>query len=166
MCKCIVERRSCLQAKPHVTTCSWSERRKKNSQKVSTVYRLCLSHENSLSRKIYGARPSLIPECVDALLLDLWSRHVKSKVLLVGLQILSSFTDFLCPGQAPKRVWWASVPSAATGSILEVFYDDGAVDGRGVVVGCLPWSVGGGFGDHRQVGAGLVRTRAWASVVA
>jgi hypothetical protein len=33
------------------------------------------------------------------------------------------------------------VLGGAMSSILEVFYDDGAVDGRGVVVGCLLWSV-------------------------
>jgi hypothetical protein len=165
----------------------------------------------------------LRPECVDTLLLDLWLRHVKSKVLLPGLQIFFLLSRFFlsrpsacgelrfdllllypvyagaaseAPGEqrhvlrlgadrgladrrwgslvitlrrsagAPPGVGDEEVLGGAMSSILEVFYDDGAVDGRGVVVGCLPWSVGGGFGDHRQVGAGLVRTRAWASVVA
>jgi hypothetical protein len=58
------------------------------------------------------------------------------------------------------------VPGGATSSILEFFYDDGAVDGRGVAVGCLPWSVGGAIWGSWQVGAGLVVTSAWASVVA
>jgi hypothetical protein len=45
-------------------------------------------------------------------------------------------------------------------SILEVFYDDGAVDGRGVVVGCLLWSVGGAI----CAGRGWSGDDEWVSV--